>query len=266
MVWKRAKRDTREYYRKDRRGWLYNIGSALLVAIVTPIVSYFLGQIAKPRDFWLSLLAGVLAGLVVLVIWFAGVFISHLWHVPATTFREKQLLANRPTFRDIEIKEYFFDPRESFRFGLEIINRKISLPSINYDDINIFSVEPKVVSVGEEGGLWNDQGALKVLVDNIPFWNGGQLSPNKPTILPIVKFNQNNACIEYKKTFTFEEDLKTIEIKKNTKYKMEVRINGRLGVFGQPLQECRVTFDLFYGDERGIEISNFKREPEYEPY
>lgn len=264
--------DTKKYYKLY---WREFVGSAkkaigwkellyLCISLVVGATIYlFRNGINAMNDQIISFIAFSLAPAILLAFLFV---IYHLIQTHPKLYREKQIQANRPTFRDIEIKKHLFDPRENFKVGLEIINKKISAPGVNYDDVRISGVEPRLERVDGEGAPGDVQGVLPILFDNFLFWNGGQFLLNTPSVLLIAKSDQNTAWIEYKKTFTFEEDIKTIEIKKNTRYKLLIMIAGNVGIRGWPMEKCRVTLDLFYSDEKGIEVSNFKREPDYDPY
>lgn len=90
LVWERGINDTKDYYRNDRRAWVYNVGSAIVVAIITPIVSYLLGQITIPSQLGISILVGVIAGAIVFIVWLFGVFIYHIWESPRNLYNDRE--------------------------------------------------------------------------------------------------------------------------------------------------------------------------------
>lgn len=100
LVLERGKKDTREYYHKDRRGWIYNVWSSILVAIITPIVYCRMGLVMTSQ-FWLSVLAGLLSGGVFFVVWRLIVFVCYLWKAPANLYREEKRKADRSNWNDV---------------------------------------------------------------------------------------------------------------------------------------------------------------------
>jgi len=88
-VWEQAGTATKEYYYKDRRGWTYNIGSSVLVAIISPIIYRALGLIMA-NQLWLSVLAGIASGVIFLIIWFLGVCIYNLATAPAKIYYKQK--------------------------------------------------------------------------------------------------------------------------------------------------------------------------------
>jgi hypothetical protein len=265
FVWKTAKQDTEAYFYSDWRNWIGNIISGVGSAVIIPYIL----DIWKGREmtlpFFYQVILALFSGVFGFAVFVVGLYLCNgIWLVPANLYRKKEIQAKRPTFRDIEVKIHSFDPRESFKVGLEIINKKTrTIDDVN-ENLTVFAVEPRLERVDGDGAPGYVQGALPILFENYSYWNGGQFLPNIPSILLIAKSNENTVWIEYKKTFTFEEDIKRIEISKNTKYKLLIMVAGSLGMYEWQMEKCKITLDLFYSDEKGIEINNLIREPDYE--
>lgn len=88
-VWSKGKEETKKYYSEDRRGWVFNVVSSLLVAIIIPIINCVFG-VVMIENFWLSVLAGVTSGIIFFVIWYIGTRICFWLSSPAKMYHEQE--------------------------------------------------------------------------------------------------------------------------------------------------------------------------------
>ncbi|WKZ42901.1 MAG: hypothetical protein QY302_00655 [Anaerolineales bacterium] len=154
LIWEQGKKDTKEYYHKDRKGWIFNIGSALIVAIISPIVFGAMGLIMA-NQLGLSILAGLISGILFLGLWFLIVFIYHLANAPASLFREQQHELEKYGWSKIEFEEVPYSVMNISGWALKITNNKsfdlhrieIRLTEIRVDQ-NIYNKPSKVYYFG----------------------------------------------------------------------------------------------------------------------
>lgn len=123
IVWERGVRDTRAYYAKDRRAWVYNIGSAVLGAILSPLIYRALGLTVSDH-LGLFLGAGVLSAAVFLAFWLTGVFLYHLWAASASLYSEQKVKADLYTVAGIDVSVYAPTVNDIRPFGLMVTNQK----------------------------------------------------------------------------------------------------------------------------------------------
>jgi len=88
-IWSRGKEETKKYYKKDRRGWTFNIGFATISAITAPIIDCYLGA-TMMIDSRRAILAGLIAGVIVFILWYLGVRLYFWITSPAKTYYEHE--------------------------------------------------------------------------------------------------------------------------------------------------------------------------------
>lgn len=137
LVQKRGKKDTQEYYHKDRRGWAYNVGSAILFAIISPIVYGSMGLI-MPNQFWLSILAGVISGAIFFVIWRIGVSVYFLFEASRKLYEEKESELEKHNWNRIIFSVIPYSMFDISGWALRVENKKDF--DLNQISINITQV------------------------------------------------------------------------------------------------------------------------------
>ena len=142
LIWKTGFQDTKEYYQKDRKSLIGNIISAVISAIISPLLLYRFGGADALLNLWLvstvvliSAIIGAVGWIIVLLLW--NVFIV----APVKLYREKEAEANKLTWKDVEFLPYTFPNDSKYGIGLWIINNKpkkifnITKPSANITQI-----------------------------------------------------------------------------------------------------------------------------------
>lgn len=160
----KSKKDTREYY-QDKRTWVFEVGSALLFAVIVPIIEFALGIIT---NILIGILSGVGAGLVVLVLWCVGTRIYFRLTAPAKLYYEKVKEINElrtKLYNKSKIEGDFYSPKSlngekwlniriTNNTGTELIScytYPISIFDINNLDNNLYPRSPK-----EDKYFWRD--------------------------------------------------------------------------------------------------------------
>jgi hypothetical protein len=188
--------------------------------------------------------------------------VIELLRLPPKLYFDKKRLAYKPTYRDIEVKEYNFDQRLRQKIGLAILSKKVPAPN---EEMKITDVHPKLVRfAGTQCGTGGH--ALPFINEGGISWNGAQFLPKVPVIIPIARLDGNRAVVEYKTDFVMENNthpphVYNLEI--NTSYRLEIVLDGRVNSFSEYAEPCTIKFDLIY-DGKDIEMKNFSREPGYD--
>ena len=107
----RGYKDTKKYYNKDKRGWIFNIGFAILVSIITPIVQYLLGEITMSSQFIQSITAGLISGGIAFILWIVGTFIYHWIKAPYNLYKEEKRKADKYNWNDVNISYEYLEEK-----------------------------------------------------------------------------------------------------------------------------------------------------------
>jgi hypothetical protein len=95
-----AMQDISDYF-KDTRGWIFNIGSFLVFAIVGPLVLFAIGVLDMNSGLPTATIGGLIAGAIGFSIWLLGVVAYYYYKAPFKLYHKIKPLAYKFTWDDI---------------------------------------------------------------------------------------------------------------------------------------------------------------------
>jgi len=241
LVWQRAKKDTQEYYRTDRRSWVYNVWSSIIVAVIAPIVYGEMGLI-MPEQLVQSIVAGVASGVIFFGLWRAGVFVHFWWTAHEKLYRDMEAEAYKRKWVNVSIdipKVFEVNPHGAC---LVIVNHKKGW-SIQKAGIKLIRViegnRAMLETILESNDVWIPRSRGGVLYPR------GTIHPNENGVYSIAHWNDNEAWMNRMDNLSISEK---IPLKKDMPYIITLKFIGE--VDGKWMDENQRRYAVRYVNQK----------------
>jgi hypothetical protein len=255
LLWKKAINDTVKLYRTDWRAW---IGNLISIVIALSTLRALVGVQAMS-----SQLTTVIAGLIGAVGGGLFILIVHRMSAPLILYREKEIEANKRSWRDIEFKPYRFPENSGFEVGLQVISSKPS-------EFQVTNVYCQITEI-RRGWDVIFHGNMQLPLLFVPSFERRHEIINQSQFTKLVSGEAIAvANDDGTRAWIQENDATTdVTIDRDVVHKLTLSINGVL-FMNVSMDGCLIWCDLLYhqNKENGkmeLSLSISEREPRYNP-